>query len=73
LQTWFRQLQLRRQRLRCSAGLASSSEPMFIERDFSSFIIGDGVVTAFFMLDGEVTQHGVVELEAMLQFGHAFR
>jgi hypothetical protein len=33
------------------------------------FIIEDGPVSAFF-LHGQVAQHGIVELEGMLQFGH---
>ena len=49
VQTRFRQLATQAAAASLSAGLASS-DPMFIERDFSSFIIGEGVVTAFFIL-----------------------
>jgi hypothetical protein len=49
VQTRFRQLATQAAAASLSTGLASS-DPMFIERDFSSFIIGEGVVTAFFIL-----------------------
>jgi len=46
----------------------SPRSPPSTERDFSSFIIGEGVVQGAVHFHDQVAQHGVVELEGMLQF-----